>query len=97
MNTSRAVNVFFVVLCLVIQLSLTLCDPVDQALLSVVILQARILEWVAMLSFAFRLIGSKRLKFFSPSFLILQLLLCLSWFSFRFVFHLSSHFLIASV
>ena len=39
------------VLCLVAQLCLTLCDPVDsspQAPLSMGILQARILEWVAM-------------------------------------------------
>ena len=38
-------------MCLVVQSCLTLCDPVDyspQAPLSVGILQARILEWVAM-------------------------------------------------
>ena len=41
------------VLCLVTQSCLTLCEPIDcspQAPLSMGILQARILEWVAMLS-----------------------------------------------
>ena len=43
--------VYMYVLCLVAQLCLTLCDPMDYSLpapLSIGILQARILEWFAM-------------------------------------------------
>ena len=45
--------VWLYILCLVVQSCLTPCDPMDycpQAPLSVGILQARILEWVAVLS-----------------------------------------------
>ena len=50
-NTLNVVVHFYAVLCLVIQSCLTLCDPMDwafQSPLSMGILQARILEWVAM-------------------------------------------------
>ena len=53
----KPLNVFFVLLCLVAQSGVTLCDPMDysrppptQAPLSMGILQARVLEWDTMLS-----------------------------------------------